>query len=144
MQNTNTIVKTVSLIIIISYIVYNVNYETSWPSNSFLHHAYGKDDFISRRLESVCTLSALFYFVLATKRKILFLLLGFVLGLLSFILSFYLFFRLTDNDLFPHIFAFALSIGLYYVIPRRWKLSKQLKTSAGMTKNTIATKRHER
>lgn len=69
MQKNKTI-KTVILILIISYVVYNVNYHTSWMFNSFLHHYYGKDDGIVRQVESVCILSALFYFTLADRKKI--------------------------------------------------------------------------
>ena len=120
-------VKTFTLILIISYIVYNVNYKTSWPFNSFLHRYFGKDDGIFRQLESTCMLSALFYFTLASRRKIVFLLLGFVTGLLSYIFSLFISHTLTDNLLFTHIFACILFIGLYYALPRRWKYKKQLK-----------------
>ena len=123
-QETKTIIKTGTLVLIISYVIYNVNYKTSLPFNSFLHHFYGKDDGITRQAQSVCLLSALFYFVLATRRKILFLLLGLAIGLLCFILSLFIAFRLTDNTLFPHVMACVLFIGVYYFLPRKWMRDK--------------------
>jgi hypothetical protein len=65
----NKIITTVILFIIISYVVYNVNYQTAWAFNSFLHRYYGKDNGVVRQIESTCFLSVLFYFVLATKKQ---------------------------------------------------------------------------
>ena len=120
MQKNKTIIKTAILILIISYVVYNVNYRTSWMFNSFLHHYYGKDNGVVRQVESVCILSALFYFILANRKKILFLLLGFVVGLLAFILSIYISYSFTDSIIFPHILACILFIIIFYVLPRKW------------------------
>jgi len=125
MQETKTIIKTVTLVLIISYVVYNVNYyKASWPFNSFLHHHYGKDDGITRQVESVCLLSALYYFVLANRRKLFFLLLGFVVGLLSIILSVRVSYSLMDNILYCHILACILFICVFYLLPGKWSHDK--------------------
>ena len=124
MEKYKTIIKTTILILIISYVVYNVNYHTTWIFNSFLHHHYGKDNGISRQIQSACILSALFYFVLATSKKILFLLIGFVIGLLSIILSIIIGYRFVDNNLFPHILSCVIFISLFYLLPKRWLYAK--------------------
>jgi hypothetical protein len=120
MKKNKTIIKTVILIFIISYVVYNVNYHTTWMPNSFLHHHYGKDNGIIRQAESVCILSALFYFILANRKKMLFLLFGFGVGLFTFILSTYVSYGFTDSLIFPHILACVLFISLFYVLPTKW------------------------
>ena len=120
-MSKTTIIKATSLVLIIVYVVCNVNYKTSLPFNSFLHRYYGKDDLIVRQFESICLLSALFYFVLATRKKFLFLLIGFAIGFLSFLLSNYISYNLTDNIMYPHIFACVLFTCTFYLLPRRWK-----------------------
>jgi hypothetical protein len=120
MKRNKTIIKTVILILIISYVVYNVNYHTSWMFNSFLYRHYGKDNGIVRQVQSVCILSPLFYFILANRKKILFLLLGFVVGLLTFILSTYISYPFTNSMIFPHILACVLFISFFYALPTKW------------------------
>jgi hypothetical protein len=122
MWKKNNILKTIILVLVISYVIYNVNYyNPSLPFNSFLHHYYGKDDGITRQIESTCFLSALFYFVLSTRNKMLFFLLGFVAGFLSILISIFIFYPITDNSLFGHMLGCGLFIGSFYIIPGRWK-----------------------
>lgn len=76
---------------------------------------YGKDDGVIVRVESIIILSGLYFLVLSRQKRILNLLKGFLIGLISTIMTWFLIFMpatgFTDkSDLIFHFSACILSI----------------------------------
>lgn len=111
------IIKTISLLLLIGIVIYNVNYYTGGFLNSILYRHYGKDGGVTRQLQAVSLLSALYYVVLTTNKRLIFFVIGLFMGILSYIVSRFISYNFTsDVGPFCSIFACAISIASFYII----------------------------
>jgi len=107
----------VLLIVLNLVLVIYLNYKIS----SFdLRFYYGKDDGFFTRLEATCLMSCLYFGLLSKKRKLLFSIVGFVVGILSILISYLTVFYFLDFDgVFYHLFAILLFIFTFHLIDKR-------------------------
>lgn len=115
------------LLMILTYIgiVFFINHKIETD----LSYHYGKDGGIFSGLKMIVILSSVYFFVLTGHNKLFFLLLGFIIGILSFLVSYFTLFALTNfNDIYFYLFAMLISIISFHLLERQIKNSKLRKT----------------
>ena len=99
---------------IIGLVVMLIDYNIKSHNMAFYS---GKDNGFFVRIISICLLSAFFYGIMAEKNRLLLLVIGFLAGLLSSIISYGIwFFYLVDYGLSFHIIACILFVLIFRVI----------------------------
>jgi Na+/proline symporter len=82
----------------------------------------GKDDGYSVRLESICLLSALFFLLMCKQKRILNFFLGFVIGIISSIVYYFVAFICFDNSstgLLFHILSCLCFVVVFFLVEKR-------------------------
>ncbi len=83
----------------------------------------GKDNGVFAILESVCILSAFFYFLLARNKGLLYFIVGFFVGIISFILGYFIsMFSPVSyhySGLATHILSCIIFMSFFFFIERR-------------------------
>ena len=89
--------------------------------NNDLRFYFGKDDGYIARLESICLLAALFFCIMSRHRKLLRTFVGFLVGLFSGLICYFLIVVWLDNKftgLVYHFLSCALFILFFYFIEK--------------------------
>lgn len=114
------------LILIVLVVLYLNNRIYSYD----MRYYAGKDNGLFARFESIVVSSALFFLLLTKMNRILDLFIGFVIGIISGILGYFLtliFSNETVNDIFYHVFGTILFMMAFFLIE---KYSNSKKTNS--------------
>jgi len=115
-NNKSKNIKLIVLILLTAIVVYIIDYKITAHD---LDYYYGKDDGFFRRIESICLLSSLFFGVMTKRTWWIQSLIGFIVGILSSIVSYFLWYYLfDDNGLSFHIISCLLSILTFFLIQK--------------------------
>ncbi len=111
------IIKILILISIISIVVYYLDNRITAHDLRFYS---GKDNGFSVRFVSVSVLSSLFFFIISRKNRFKKLILGFFIGLLSNVFSYFVWFYWFDDfGLSFHILASIMFMILFFILEKR-------------------------
>lgn len=103
-------------IIIIFYIDFKIRTDLSY-------HA-GKDGGFFTGLEMISIMSSIYFLVLSKSNKIGFLMIGLVVGIFSYILSYFAtFYVLNSSDVYYYLIAMIIFILIFHFIEKRFNRS---------------------
>jgi hypothetical protein len=103
-----------SIIFIIIYLEFKINTDLSFHQ--------GKDEGFFIRIESIIILSTIFYFIMAKEKRFLMLLLGFLIGLASVIISYLICLLIVDfrySGFIFHILSTLIYIRSFFLIEKK-------------------------
>lgn len=107
-------IKLSSLILLAILSVYIIEHNISVYNTTFYQ---GKDGGFFFRIESIVFLSTLLFFIMSSNRKLLKALFGFIIGLISSVISYFLWFNLfSDNGLSFHIISLIIVFATHFSI----------------------------
>jgi len=84
-------------------------------SHNMLYY-HGKDNGLIVRLEWVCLISCICYILLAKKHKLIFALLGLIVGFLSLTISYFLIYFTNLQDIYYHLLSIVMLIVSIFLI----------------------------
>lgn len=102
---------------IISIIIY-----LEFKINSDLSFHQGKDQGFFVRIQSICILSMIFYFIMTEKKRFKMMLLGFLLGLASIVISYLIYLLIIDfrySEFVFHSLSALIYIGSFFLIEKK-------------------------
>ncbi|TPG33299.1 hypothetical protein EAH81_24550 [Flavobacterium pectinovorum] len=90
----------------------------------------GKDGGMLTGLQMIVILSSIYFLVLSKRNKIIFLFVGFMIGVLSFLISYFVAYGfLNYDDIYCYLFAMIIFIVSFHLIERRRETWKKLKVN---------------
>jgi type III secretory pathway component EscS len=108
--------KLVILLIVFAIIIIWLNNEIVKGNMSFYH---GKDNGFIVRIESICFMSLLFFLIMSNRKRIILSILGFIIGFISSVFSYFISFSIINNPgISFHVLACTLFICFYFLITK--------------------------
>jgi hypothetical protein len=117
MELRNKLKFGILIAIVISIIIY-----LEFKINSNLSFHQGKDQGFFIRIESICFLSTIFYFLMTRKKRFIMTFLGFFIGLFSVIISYLICLLIIDfrySGFIFHLLSSLIYIGNFFWIEKR-------------------------
>jgi ABC-type multidrug transport system permease subunit len=117
-------IKLIVFIIITTIVIIYVNNRIAAYDMRFYN---GKDDGVLARLESVCILSILFFLFMCKQNRIINLILGFIVGLISSIVCYFAAMFISNDDLLFHVLSCVCFVMVFFAIEkfRSLKINKK-------------------
>jgi drug/metabolite transporter (DMT)-like permease len=112
-------IKLIVFLIIASAVIFYLNKRIAVYDMRFYS---GKDNGFVVRIESICMLSTLFFFMMCKQKRILNSILGFVIGIISSVVCYFVAFIFIDNSntgLLFHILSCLYFVMVFFLIERR-------------------------
>jgi hypothetical protein len=102
------------IIFIIIYLEFKINTDLSFHQ--------GKDEGFFIRIEAICILSTIFYFVMAQKKKLLMIFLGFLIGVFSIVSSYLICLLIIEFRYYAsvfHILSTLIYIRSFFFVEKK-------------------------
>lgn len=110
------IILPAGLIVIYIIILFYVNFKIQTD----LSFHYGKDGGFFTGLEMISIMSTIYFLVLSKKNRIIFLMVGLFVGIMSYIVSYFAFFYFfNSSDIFFYLFAILIFVLIFHFLEKR-------------------------
>ncbi|MFH6999632.1 hypothetical protein ACHRVZ_17040 [Flavobacterium sp. FlaQc-57] len=117
--------KRIALIVLLILINTGVIFYINFKIETDISYHYGKDGGIFSALKMIVLLSAVYFLVLTKHNKFIFFIIGFIVGIVSFIVGYFALFWISgSNDIYFYFFAMVLFILSFHLIEKQRTISK--------------------